>query len=270
MPQRSMVVAAFGVSCCTIALNVEARAESPHPSAAIESAAATPSVKAVDVVENRLDLAGDWILTLPAGFQYRLQLQRTDDGRYAMPDSRNMTGVYERRGDKLYMSEPIDERHNVFTWRILNANTLTLIDETGASGARYAGATLCRQFPAEAELPRVVPTVFAAESQLTPARWARADAACFADTPVASVIELTGTAHNDALHGAYVEGERCVVLIRGLDAWPEQVELKTITVSGTLSFEDRSANQGTRTAAVVRLSTYQLPDGPVQRVAPMD
>ena len=81
-------------------------------------------------------------------------------------------------------------------------------------------------------------------------------------------MELTGTAHNDAAQGAYVEGERCVVFIRGLDAWPEQVELQTLTVSGTISVEDRSGPGGERETAVLQLSTYQLPDGPVQRILP--
>ncbi len=106
-------------------------------------------------------LGGDWLLTLPAGFQYRISLEALQDGRYQLQHGSNFAGIYEVRGDKLFMSEPVDERHDVFTWRILNANTLLLIDETGASCALYAGATLGRQIDPETELPRTVTTIAA-------------------------------------------------------------------------------------------------------------
>lgn len=110
-----------------------------------------------------LDLGGDWLLTLPAGFQYRVSFESLGEEFYRLRGAKNLAGKYERRGDRLYMSEPDRERHTVATWQLLNANTLTLIDETGASGARYAGATLGRQLAPDAELPRTAPVVSATD-----------------------------------------------------------------------------------------------------------
>jgi hypothetical protein len=268
MLQRSLFAAAIGgtLLTATISLPDETRlpAESQAPATAASDAATVDGP--VSSAAARLDLDGDWLMTLPAGFQYRVALQRTDDGRYRLASLGNSAGVYERRGDKLYMFAPDDERHDVFTWRILNANTLLLIDETGASGARYAGATLCRQIPADTELGRTTPLPYPPESQLTHERWHNAHPSCFAGLPHGTPMELTGTAHNDAAQGAYVEGEQWVVFIRGLDAWPEQIELQTVTVSGGIAIETRSGIAGRQDVVVLQLSTYQLPDGPVQRV----
>jgi hypothetical protein len=264
MLQQSLLAAAVGgtLLTATISHSAETRlpAQAASEAATVEEPVAAPAA--------RFDLAGDWLMTLPAGFQYRVQLQRTDDGRYRLSSSGNSAGVYERRGDKLYMFAPEDERHDVFTWQVLNANTLQLVDETGASGARYAGATLSRQIAADAGLSRTTPLPFLPASELTPERWHNARPSCFKNLPQGTPMELTGTAHNDSAQGAYVEGDQWVVFIRGLDAWPEQIELETVTVSGGIAVETRSGTGGTRDVAVLSLSTYQVPDGPVQRVVP--
>jgi hypothetical protein len=268
MLQRSLLAAAVGGILLTATLSLRGELRLPAESQVPAAAEATPAVE--PAAATRIDLAGDWLLTLPAGFQYRVALERTDDGRYRLSSSGNSAGVYERRGDKLFMFAPEDERHDVFTWQVLNANTLLLIDETGASGARYAGATLCRQIAAGTELSRTTPLPSVPESQLTRERWHNARPSCFASLPSGTPMEFTGTAHNDAAQGAFVEvdGEvqDLVVFIRGLDAWPEQIELQTVTVSGGIAVETRSGTAGTRDVAVLKLSTYQLPDGPVVRV----
>ena len=120
------------------------------PGAAVETAAA--QIEPVD-------LSGNWLLTLPAGYQYRATIEALEDGRYRLQTIGSFRGVYQLNGDVLQVVEPSDERLNVFDWQLHNGNSMTLVDETGASGARYAGATMGRQIESDAELPRQISAI---------------------------------------------------------------------------------------------------------------
>jgi hypothetical protein len=179
-----------------------------------------------------LDLAGRWLLTLPAGYQYRITLEAAGENRYRFP-SLAFAGVYELKGQKLVMLEPVDKRMTVFDWTINNVNSLTLTDETGASGARYAGATLGRQIDWEAEeLPQRV---------ATPARpiirLARPLLRVPLTPPVQKDAEIRGRAFNDAERGPYVETEDTIVFVKGIDMWPADVLEQVVIAHGSLRRE---------------------------------
>jgi hypothetical protein len=200
---------------------------------AAEQASAAPLAAAEVAPSASVDLAGRWLLTLPAGFQYRVTLEAAGEGSYRITGGLAFAGVYELQGEKLAMVEPVDKRMTVFDWTLHNGNSLTLVAETGASGARYVGATLGRQIDWDAaELPlRVV----------TPTRPAIRLARPLLRLPLNPAVrkdaEIRGKAFNDAERGPYIETADTIVFIKGLDAWPEDVLETTVLAKGVLRRE---------------------------------
>ena len=92
------------------------------------------------------DLEGEWEITLPAGFRYESLIERLDDNRYDIPSIAVLSGIYERRGDSLFVVEPNDSRLTEFVWKIEDLNTLTLVTSppVGKIGSDYTGAKLRR------------------------------------------------------------------------------------------------------------------------------
>jgi hypothetical protein len=180
-----------------------------------------------------IDLAGRWLLTLPAGFQYRVTIEQAGEGRYRFSGGLAFAGIYELQGQKLAMIEPVDKRMTVFDWTLHNVNSLTLAAETGASGARYVGATLGRQIDwAAAELPRRVAT------PVRPAiRLARPLIRLPLNPAVRKDAEVRGKAFNDAERGPYIETADTIVFVKGLDVWPEGALEQTVVAKGALRRE---------------------------------
>lgn len=264
-----MLKRCLSAAALTALLLVSPSADSAERRLPLSPAAESPAAEGPEPNAPVLDLGGDWLLTLPAGFQYRVSFESLGEGFYRVRGANNLAGKYEHRGDRLYMSGPDRERHTVCTWQILNANTLTLIDETGASGARYAGATMGRQIDPEAELPQTVPTVSAADadSGLSPDQLSKSDPGCFAALGGEVILELTGVAGTDAAHGIYLEGDGFLVFVRYLKAWPDDVEGATITASGSVvTGKLRDGGDTFREVTHFQLRTWQKGDGPVQRV----
>lgn len=103
-------------------------------------------------------LEGNWLMTLPARFEHRVELEPVGSDRYRLKetwldprgegDNRLVfAGLYAIRDGRLVIVEPNDSRLIGFGWTIHNANTLILADqpEAGKTGADYLGATLTRQ-----------------------------------------------------------------------------------------------------------------------------
>lgn len=103
------------------------------------------------------DLAGRWLLTMPAGFEYDATLQREDEpGRYRLRcRATNLSGVYEFQGRCLTAVSPDNERMTGLGWELKNRNVLllTVHPESAAVGSDYRNATLSRQKSAD-ERPR--------------------------------------------------------------------------------------------------------------------
>jgi hypothetical protein len=97
----------------------------------------------------RLELTGDWLLTMVGEFEFDVRIEPDDRPNFfvlRLPGS-NIAGVYELKGNRLEMSRPEDGRYVGLVWEAKNANTLILIEhpETSRFSADYTGATLGRQ-----------------------------------------------------------------------------------------------------------------------------
>src|SRR5262245_31505611 len=102
-----------------------------------------------EVGPSALDVSGEWLLTLPRGFQYRIKLTPLGNNRYRFtPGYLTMTGVYELRGGLMIMVEPTDERLTQFKWE-LQGGGLKLVESPPRRkiGSDYRGATLRRPAP---------------------------------------------------------------------------------------------------------------------------
>lgn len=198
------------------------------PADALRTREAAPAAVAAEApAAAPVDLAGDWLLTLPAGYQYRVSIDSLGENRFRLKNAVAFSGVYQLNGDVLQIVEPSDERLNVFDWQLHNVNSMTLVDETGASGARYVGATMGRQVRSEEEeLPRRISAI---------GRPAVPRPASQRPAVVARQMTLTGTAFNDESYGPYLETDDAVVFLSGLEAWPEEVLGQSVTVTGAIS-----------------------------------
>lgn len=93
------------------------------------------------------ELAGSWLLRLPAGFEHSVTLTRLGPARFEMiKPGLNLAGVYEVRGDQLEIVTPRQPRYAGFVWHIEDANHLTLTGQPppDQTGGNYLGATLVR------------------------------------------------------------------------------------------------------------------------------
>jgi len=92
------------------------------------------------------DLAGHWLLTMPRGFEYDAILEPgVEAGLYRLRcGAVNLQGVYELRGRRLTMIQPVNSRLAGLVWEIKNKNVLLLIEhpEPSRVGSDYRNASL--------------------------------------------------------------------------------------------------------------------------------
>jgi len=110
------------------------------------------------------ELAGQWMMTLPAGFQRKITITKASEDTYDLrgEGQLNLAGIYEVRPNtaSFVMLESNESDQPKFHWRLLNVNTLLLESETHPYGANYTGATLTRQLDWDKwKDGEVVPTV---------------------------------------------------------------------------------------------------------------
>jgi len=94
------------------------------------------------------NLDGKWHMTLPAGFEYPATIVALGDGRYRLEElPTKFRGVYELRGDRLSIVEPVREHLTGFVWQVQDHDTLALTEapSVGKTGSDYRGATLKRK-----------------------------------------------------------------------------------------------------------------------------
>jgi RNA polymerase sigma factor (sigma-70 family) len=91
-------------------------------------------------------LAGRWLLTLPAGFQYQVVVRQLAEGRYSLDNAVRFSGIYERRANRLVLVVPRIRTEQGFEWEIRGAEELTLAAQPPAhkTGQDYSGAVLRR------------------------------------------------------------------------------------------------------------------------------
>ena len=98
---------------------------------------------------DRDSLAGRWLLTMPAGFEYDATIEPGEEpGLYHLQcGALNLQGVYELRSRHLRLVASNQKKMIGLTWEVRNANALVLTvhPKTANVGADYSGATLGRQ-----------------------------------------------------------------------------------------------------------------------------
>ncbi len=94
----------------------------------------------------RVDLAGNWRMTLPRGYQYEVTLEAQGDNLYRLEFPGNSSGVYRHKGSRLSMDTPRDKRLTEFVWQLQNKNLLVLVESppTAKTGADYRDAVMHR------------------------------------------------------------------------------------------------------------------------------
>jgi hypothetical protein len=100
-------------------------------------------------------LAGRWLLTMPAGFEYDAVLEPGGEpGVYLLKcGATNLQGVYELKGRTLTLVEGDSPNLVGMTWKLLNDNAVVLADHPQKVGSDYRGATLGRQKAADPRQP---------------------------------------------------------------------------------------------------------------------
>lgn len=106
------------------------------------------------IAEEPIDLAGRWLLTMPAGFEYDATLESgVEPGLYRLRcGAVLLQGLYELRGRQLIMVQPVDPKLTGLIWHAKNRNALVLVEhpEKSQFGADYRNATMGRQTQAKA------------------------------------------------------------------------------------------------------------------------
>lgn len=94
-------------------------------------------------------LKGNWLLTMPRGFEYNAVLETGPEyGLLRLQcGALNLQGLYELKDGKLVMVKPDNQHLAGLEWDIRNQNTLILEKQpnTAQVGSDYRGATLGRQ-----------------------------------------------------------------------------------------------------------------------------
>jgi hypothetical protein len=94
------------------------------------------------------DLAGTWLLTMSAGFEYEAVLEATEKpGEFRLRGAGNLNGVYVLRNGKLSIAEPDNEKMQGLVWDVLNRNVVLLTEhpESSQFGSDYRRSTLSRK-----------------------------------------------------------------------------------------------------------------------------
>lgn len=94
------------------------------------------------------DLAGGWLLTMPAGFEYEASLEPIEkSNKYRLIcGATNLRGEYELREGRLSMVRPEEEMMTGLVWEVKNRNVLVLVEhpESSQFGSDYRDSTLSR------------------------------------------------------------------------------------------------------------------------------
>lgn len=93
------------------------------------------------------DLTGDWMLSLPAGYTYRVSLHVAGKDKVSIAKGGNLSGTFRVRGHTLTIIDPQDKRKADSTWTIVTPDKLVLTRSPHGMGSDYTGATLTRPVP---------------------------------------------------------------------------------------------------------------------------
>jgi hypothetical protein len=95
---------------------------------------------------NASEFAGNWRMTLPAGFEYNVTLKQEENGLLRMTcagHALNLLGDFSCVGNELRLVEARKERVDDCIWVYRDGKFVLVLEEHG-HGANYRGATLKR------------------------------------------------------------------------------------------------------------------------------
>ncbi|HEY7153602.1 MAG TPA: M56 family metallopeptidase [Gemmataceae bacterium] len=146
-----VAIGVFGVLAIGLLLIAGLRAAPIHPTTLSASSEGALSVVPDDAGQGLIAppdaIAGQWLMTLPAGFRHRITFSPLGQGRYRFePRKLVMSGVYTVKDDRLVIVAPNDKRLTGFEWQTQQDGSLTLIGEPGVAktGSSYLKATMRR------------------------------------------------------------------------------------------------------------------------------
>lgn len=92
------------------------------------------------------NLDGEWLVTLPAGFEFVGTIEKRPEGCWSFQEMRNMSGYYQLEGNTLKAVVTDKKEHREYEWLILNDNVMVLTKSPPQEkvGSDYRGATLRR------------------------------------------------------------------------------------------------------------------------------
>lgn len=129
------------------------RAPAPQPAAPkmtqpVASAAPKTAAGSTSWLEakqlDRVDLAGNWQLTLPAGFILTTEVSRASSTQYQLSGARILNGTYELQGNEWVLVSPVNASMTGAAWRFKGPGSLVLVTSPSRGPSDYSGATLKR------------------------------------------------------------------------------------------------------------------------------
>ncbi len=90
------------------------------------------------------NLDGEWLVTLPAGFEFVGRIEKQPEGCWSFQEMRNLSGYYQLEGNTLKSVTTDKKEPRDYEWLILNDNVLVLTKAPQNIGSDYRGATLRR------------------------------------------------------------------------------------------------------------------------------
>lgn len=134
----------------TLCQAADTKSERPHR--VDDKPAADTPVPVAPPKPIQVELAGEWRVFLPAGFEHEMTLSKISDHNYNLqPAGYNIGGQYTIEGDRLVSVETNAPRGGRYVWKINTPYLLTLVEQTTSVGSDYTGAVLFRPTP---HLPR--------------------------------------------------------------------------------------------------------------------
>lgn len=103
-----------------------------------------PNVPTPAPSEPAVNIDGEWLVTLPAGFEFVGKIEKRPEGCWSFQEMRNLSGFYQLEGNTLKGVTTDKKEPRDYEWLILNDNVLVLTKAPQNIGSDYRGATLRR------------------------------------------------------------------------------------------------------------------------------
>jgi hypothetical protein len=101
--------------------------------------------KPKSAVKSASDLAGQWRVLLPEGYEYDITVTALKDGGYHLaPESLTFCGDYQLQDNHLVNTKSPDNPAGRYHWKMNSPYMFTLTKQTSSVGSYYTGAVLFR------------------------------------------------------------------------------------------------------------------------------